>query len=145
MGGHDPNIQSAKRGNPEKTYAFPIGWCRFGMKLPAGVTAETMDLAHVAFHGTKRDAARAILSSNMPQLLLPGSETESGFIVPIRPGHIAGRFERTNRHKRRKETFDPNQIFMSPTIKYCEMDVYTQNELDPTTNRRHRTAFQVRA
>ena len=46
--------------------------CRFGMNLPAGVTAETLDRYHVAFHGTQRNTAIEILKSNNPQLLLPG-------------------------------------------------------------------------
>ena len=118
LGGHDPGILSADRGDPPKTYAFPIGWCRFGMRLPPGVTTETMQRDHVAFHGTKRDAAVAIMQSNMPQLLLPGAETESGFVLPIRGGHIEGKFKRTNRYTGKEEMFDPNQIFMSPSIKY---------------------------
>ena len=144
LGGHDPSLKSALRGEPAQTYAFPIGWCRFGMNLPAGVTAQTLERNHVAFHGTKSDAAQEILKSQNPQLLLPGSETESGFVLPVRSGHIEHKFERTNRRTGKKEMFDPSQIFMSPTIKYCEMDVYTKNELDPDTNTRHRTAFQVR-
>ena len=117
LGGHNPRLLLRQRGDPPRTYAFPIG---FAMKLPAGVTPERMDRLHVAFHGTKCDAAIAILSSQNPQLLLPGTETESGFVLPIRDGHIPGKFERTNKYTGTKEQFDPNQIFMSPTIKYCE-------------------------
>ena len=85
LGGHDPAVKCAERGQPPKTYAFPIGWCRFGMRLPAGVTEETMDQQHVTFHGTKRNTVEAILKSQIPQLLLSGSENETGFVIPIRP------------------------------------------------------------
>lgn len=106
--------------------------------------AQRMANRHVAFHGTKSDAAVAILTGSIPQLLTPGTETESGFTLPIRPGHIPGGFTRINRRSGATETFDPNQIFMSPTIKYCEEPAYTKFERSAVRGVRFKTAFQVR-
>lgn len=132
------------RGDPPKTYGFPIGWCRFGLHLPMGMDAQRMDMRHVAFHGTKSDAAVAILTGSNPQLLTPGTETESGFTLPIRPGHIDGGFTRINSRSGATETFDPKQIFMSPTIKYCEEPAYTEFERSGVHGVKFKTAFQVR-
>jgi hypothetical protein len=142
-GGHDPALKDATRGQPAKTYAFPIGWCRLGMKLPAGMSADMMDAGHVAFHGTRKETAVAILQSKNPQLLKPGTITESGFKIPIRSGHIEEPQNRLNKHSGEMEMFDPNQIFMSPTIKYCEHASYTRFE-DSPTGARFKTAFQIR-
>jgi len=116
---HDPRNTADTRGTPAERYAFPLGWCRFGLKLPANA-ARCFDDAHVSFHGTKLAAAKAILESVNPQLLPPGSVTESGYTLPIRPGHISGPVLRRNGWTGEEERFDPNQIFTSPTIKYCE-------------------------
>lgn len=140
----EPSSRLPVRGDPPKSYGFPIGWCRFGLHLPAGMDAQRMDARHVAFHGTKSDAAVAILTGSNPQLLTPGTETESGFTLPIRPGHIAGGFTRINRRSGATETFDPNQIFMSPTIKYCEEPAYTEFERSGVRGVTFKTAFQVR-
>ena len=123
-GCHDASLESATRGTPPKTYAFPIGWCRFALNLPAGENTKLLAKKHVSFHGTRLDSARAILDASNPQLLMPGSTTEKGFKLPIRPGHIAGPFERTNEFTKKREMFNPNQIFTSPTIKVSALHLF---------------------
>eukprot|EP00729_Bicosta_minor_P005700 gene5700-28341_t len=49
-----------------------------------------------------------------------GTRTESGFKIPIRDGHLESH-ERTNEFTKEKETFNPNQIFTSPTIKVIKL------------------------
>lgn len=44
--------------------------------------------------------------------------------VGIAQGHIKKQFTRVNEHTQMQETFDPKQIFMSPSAKYCEVDAY---------------------
>jgi hypothetical protein len=57
--------------------------------------------------------------------LRPGEFTSSGFRIPIRKRPITGAFRRFNNHSKTSEEIDPNQIFTSPSIKYCSYgDVY---------------------
>jgi hypothetical protein len=78
-----------------------------------------------------------------------GDTTVGGNEVGVRGGHIKKPFDRTNAHTGQKERFDPNQIFMSPSIKYAgNPDVYAKQERwqDPRTKANYfaQVAFQVR-
>jgi hypothetical protein len=96
----------------------------------------------VAFHGTKKDTAVALLESEW-QLLMPGEVTASGYELPIRPGHITATFERDNLFTGEREQFDPMQVFTSPSIHYCS---YGSVYCDRTTFEGHeyQIAFQLR-
>jgi hypothetical protein len=65
-----------------------------------------------------KQAAVEILHSEW-QLLNPGELTPSGYEMPIRGGHIKKPFERVNAFTQQRETFDPQQVFTSPSIHYC--------------------------
>eukprot|EP00729_Bicosta_minor_P008855 gene8855-13368_t len=95
---HDPAFKKSTRGKPPKEYAFPIGWCRFALTLPAGENSEMLARKHVSFHGTRLASAQAILNCSNPQLLMPGTVTERGFRIPIRGGHIAAPAAYRRRH-----------------------------------------------
>mmetsp|Transcript_12088 Transcript_12088/g.28120 ORF Transcript_12088/g.28120 Transcript_12088/m.28120 type:complete len:148 (+) Transcript_12088:647-1090(+) len=96
----------------------------------------------MAFHGTKKDTAVEMLKNDW-QLLCPGDVTASGYSIPVRPGHITGTFTRTNEDTGEPEQFDPQQVFTSPSIKYC---AYSTVYCDVTRYRgkRFKVAFQLR-
>ena len=85
---------------------------------------------HVAFHGTRVESLKGILSANA--LAKPGDEVVVGkdetMKLSIREdtGRIRREQRRENRHTRRAELFDPNQVFMSPTVRYCERSGYAK-------------------
>jgi hypothetical protein len=68
---------------------------------------------------------------------------ESGYELPIRPGHITGAFDRKNLYTGKQEKFDPVQIFTSPSIKYCAYrDIYCDRT--EFKGRQYQVAFQLR-
>ena len=82
-------------------------------------------------------------------LLKPGDITEYGQEVKARKGHIQKPFMRYNEHTQKQELFDPNQIFISPSIIYSENNVYAKEYLCSHPTKRHQTlkikfAFQIR-
>ena len=110
-----PDLASRGQGQPDQNgsgiYGLPKGWCCFGLQVDESEfrSRRVWEDWNVSFHGTKVATAREILQSDW-QLLKPGDETPSGYQIPIRPGHVL------------PDTvpgFDPNQIFTSPSIKYC--------------------------
>jgi hypothetical protein len=103
-----------------RTYGLPKGWCGFGLSVDEGGFAlrNVFETWNVAFHGTKKDTAVEILNGEW-QLLRPGEVTATGFRIPIREGHIKSSFRRRNNYSKTDEDFNPNQIFTSPSIKYC--------------------------
>eukprot|EP01084_Bolivina_argentea_P231362 390202_1 len=107
-----------QRGQPPQKYALPIEWVRFGLTTNQTVCAmnNVWDGWHVAFHGTTKEIIPQIFQSG--QLLKPGDITISGKQLGIREGHIRKPFERYNKYTKNKEIFDPNQIYLSPSIKY---------------------------
>jgi hypothetical protein len=111
---------SLRGGRP---YGLPKGWCGFGLKVDESGEFQHRNVFewHVAFHGTKKDTAVAILNGAW-QLLRPGEVTASGYTIPIRDGHIVKPFRRKNKCTGAMEDFDPNQIFTSPSIKYCSYE-----------------------
>jgi hypothetical protein len=103
-----------------RTYGLPKGWCGFGLRVDEAVFEHrnVFNTWNVAFHGTKKDTAVEILNGEW-QLLRPGEVTATGFTIPIREGHIKSSFRRWNDYSKTHEDFNPNQIFTSPSIKYC--------------------------
>eukprot|EP01084_Bolivina_argentea_P274693 468255_1 len=115
------------RGKPPKPYVLPIGWVRFGLVVDKGKCKMNNVWAdwHVAYHGTSVEATKAIFKSGL-QLLKPGDSTIDGFKLPIRKGHIIDGFKRYNKYSGKQEIFDPNQIFVSPSIIYSSINAYAK-------------------
>jgi hypothetical protein len=132
----------ASRGS--RPYGYPKGWCGLGLLIDAGEFKRRGIFSDwdVAFHGTKKDTAMAVLKSEW-QLLMPGEVTASGYELPIRDGHITAPFDRPNDFTGEREEFDPVQVFTSPSIHYC---AYEDFYCDRTRfeGRQYQVAFQVR-
>ena len=107
------------RGKPSKRYALPIEWVRFGLKIDSGKCKmnKVFDEWNVAFHGTSKQDVYEIFKSGLV-LLKPGDYTMNGKKLKMRTGHIKKTFQRYNEYSRKIEQFDPNQIFVSPSIRY---------------------------
>ncbi|CAH1274667.1 NEURL4 [Branchiostoma lanceolatum] len=103
---------SCSRGNPQKTYARPVGWSRFGLSVNPAFTDEQLRVFtdwHRAYHGTSPSAVKQILQSSS-QLLMPGDVTLGGH--KLGPGKGKG--------------FDSVQVFVSPSIKYSGQNLYAE-------------------
>ena len=72
---------------------------------------------HVAFHGTSKQDVYEIFQSGLV-LLKAGDYTMSGDKLKMRTGHFQASFNRWNEYYQQYEDFDPNQIFVSPSIRY---------------------------
>eukprot|EP01084_Bolivina_argentea_P068249 124205_1 len=139
-----------KRGKPPKRYALPVGWVRLGLKvdtLKASMN-NVWDEWHVAYHGTKKDIIPQIFKAGL-HLLKPGDITMDGDELGVRSGHIKKPFKRKNKYTGEDEKFDPNQIYVSPSITYASHNAYAPSfECDHPTNQHKkisvRFAFQVR-
>ncbi|KAI8506781.1 hypothetical protein Bbelb_152220 [Branchiostoma belcheri] len=127
------------RGEPEKTYAMPVGWTRFGLSLnPTFKDSElnVFDNWHRAYHGTHPDAVKKILQ-NSSQLLMPGDVALGGRKLGEREGH----FNPTSK----PEGFDTAQVFVTPSIVYAGLDAYAspQRFEDDGKVYKARVAFQL--
>ena len=113
-----------------ETYAIPVGWGRIA--LPGGgaqaVALDAFKKWNVAFHGTTAESLQSILGTG--RLVKPGDRVAAleGKAVGIRGDtkRIRKPFERTNAKSGIVELFDPNQIFLSPTIHYSELPQYAK-------------------
>lgn len=126
-----------------QSYVLPINFARIGIKpgKSHGLVENGMKNWHVCYHGTKYQYLSDILIQG--QLLAPGSTLHNGDSIQVRPGHIDRSFNRTNQHTGEKEVFDPtNKVFFSPSIKYCDNGVYT-NEYH-CNGSHYRFALQLR-
>lgn len=107
-------------------YALPTGWYRRGLGLAHNAKVhQVLDRWHIAYHGTRAENLKSILAGN--QLLLPGQVAFDGEEIRIRSSHIADGFERQT-PEGSAEMFDPNQIFMSPSIRYCDSQIYSSTQ-----------------
>eukprot|EP00998_Keelungia_sp_KM082_P005980 NODE_225_length_2256_cov_57.223109_g219_i0.p1 GENE.NODE_225_length_2256_cov_57.223109_g219_i0~~NODE_225_length_2256_cov_57.223109_g219_i0.p1 ORF type:complete len:306 (+),score=55.84 NODE_225_length_2256_cov_57.223109_g219_i0:1279-2196(+) len=117
------------RGKPPSKYALPIGWSRFGLKQHSGRTeslgksgtddplSSVFSDWHVCYHGTSLQALLKILDTGF--LAPAGTTLNGGDTVQVVDGHIKKPFQRYNKHTQKNEDFDPNQVFVSPSIRYC--------------------------
>ena len=107
------------RGKPSKQYALPVEWVRFGLKTDSGKCKmnKVFDEWHVAFHGTTKQDVNEIFKSGLV-LLKPGDHTMNGDQLKMKSGHFKKSFDRYNKYSKKNEKFDPNQIFVSPSIRY---------------------------
>jgi len=134
-----------KRGNPRKKYALPQGWVRLPLRAGSTQASSSVFCAfenwHRAFHGTCVEALQPILATG--RLLRPGETTAAldGAAVAVRPGHIKKPFRRVNAYTKEEELFDPMQIFLSPSIRYCELPQYAKHSVH--RGQQVQVAFQV--
>lgn len=129
------NACHASRGDREtymrggSKYALPIGWARVSLRT-GGAQAEVLGAFQwpVAFHGTPATAVPFILATG--RLVRPGESVAvlGGGAVGIRTdtGRIKQPSWRINLSSGEREYFDPNQIFCSPSIRYCELPHYAK-------------------
>ncbi|XP_078671254.1 uncharacterized protein LOC144911245 [Branchiostoma floridae x Branchiostoma belcheri] len=104
--------ESYSRGNPEKRYARPVGWSRFGLSVNpafADVQLRVFTDWHRAYHGTRTSSVKQILQTSS-QLLMPGDVTLGGDKLGRGKGF----------------GFDSVQVFVSPSIKYAGKDLYAE-------------------
>eukprot|EP01084_Bolivina_argentea_P138660 244075_1 len=115
------------RGDPSKRYGLPIGWCRLGLDTPVGFCKlnEVWKKWHVGFHGTTKETVPLIFKGRLI-LLKAGDVALGGAKLGIRDGHIPKPFKRNNLYTKKEEVFDPNQIFLSQSIKYSGGEVYAK-------------------
>ncbi|XP_019620895.1 PREDICTED: uncharacterized protein LOC109467393 [Branchiostoma belcheri] len=130
---------SYSRGVPEKTYAMPVGWARFGLSLTPNFMDSELNVFenwHRAYHGTDPDMVKKILQ-NSSQLLMPGDVTLGGRKIRERDGHFTP--------TRKPEGFDTVQLFVTPSIVYAGLDAYaTPKEFkDGGKMYKARVAFQL--
>lgn len=98
-------------GEHGSSYEVPKGWCGFGLKVPARAEAEEVFKKWaVSFHGCPSGVLPSILKEG-PSLLMPGDTLIDGTKLP-------------NRLTRGHE--DRIGLYTSPSIKYAELDIYTQ-------------------
>ena len=114
-----------------KKYACPFGWVCFGLSINSGraQASRVFEEWPVCFHGTTKEAARSIASSQ--NLLMPGDVLPDGARLGIRRGHI------------------PNEdfVFTSPSVRYIELSVYAtpqRIEHGKASGMNYRVAFQLR-
>ncbi|CAD5115981.1 DgyrCDS4912 [Dimorphilus gyrociliatus] len=120
------------RGYPESTYALPIGWYRIGLKLPPRAKVENaFEKWHRAFHGTRVENILKILQHG--DLLMPGDITAEGQQLKELDGHFNLDYK--------PEGFDTRQVFVSPTIRYAGLNVYSYKQKWKDFN--VKVAFQV--
>ncbi|KAI8506531.1 hypothetical protein Bbelb_159580 [Branchiostoma belcheri] len=104
--------ESYFRGNPQKLYARPFGWSRFGLSVNPAFADKKLKVFtdwHRAYHGTRASSVKQILQTSS-QLLMPGDVTMGG--DKLGPGKGKG--------------FDSVQVFVSPSIKYAGQDLYAE-------------------
>eukprot|EP01084_Bolivina_argentea_P227172 383699_1 len=139
-----------KRGKPPKRYALPVEWVRYGLKTDESkcLMNKVWSDWHVAFHGTTKEVVPLVFKAGL-LLLKPGDYAIDGSQLGIRGGHITKSFKRYNKYTKENETFDPNQIYVSPSIKYSGHGAYAKSFLCSHPQDRNRTvkvqfAFQLR-
>ena len=126
-----------------QTYILPVGFARIGIKpnKTPHVVEKGMANWHVCYHSTKHQYLSDIIMHG--QLLAPGSTLINGDSIKVRDGHIQTSLSRRNECTGEIETFNPtNRIFFSPSIKYCDLEVYVNDY--PCNGRRYRFALQLR-
>ena len=115
------DLELYSRGNPLQEYVLPLGWSRFGIKLPQSyIEQNVLSEWHVVYHGTKYESVNDIIESGLILLKpddfkLDGSDFKT---LGIRKHHYQTPSYRTNGYSQQQELFDPVQIFTSPSAIY---------------------------
>ena len=137
-----------RQSRGERPYVVPTDCIRIGLYINHSFVEINDVFAKwdVAFHGTPIEGANVIFKSGA-QLLKAGDITLGGNVLGVRPGHITSVFERTNLYTKKKEMFDKDQIFSSPSLIYSFDDCYAK-PFDLAVNggkpSRAKVAFQLR-
>eukprot|EP00940_MAST-03C_sp_MAST-3C-sp2_P002541 g2541.t1 len=140
------------RGKPAQKYELPVGWCRIGLVPTFGMAFaqanEVFEKWHVSYHGTTKASGSQIMKGGL-LLLKAGDVALGGSKLGVRAGHILKKFKRINKHTRKEELFDPNQIFTSPSIRYSAHPAYAKifvcaSPDDPKVRLGVQFAFQCR-
>eukprot|EP01084_Bolivina_argentea_P138663 244079_1 len=138
------------RGDPRKIYTLPVGWSRLGLKIDDAFceTHKVWKKWHVAFHGTQKTTVPLIFKGRLI-LLKAGDVAVGGAELGICDGHIPKPHQRMNLYTKKEELFDPNQIYLSQSIKYSGCEVYAKySECNHPTQKNKKIkakfAFQVR-
>ena len=132
-----------KRGG--QPYVVPVGFARIGIQpgKSHGLVEKGMKSWHVCFHGTKYQYMGEMLLQG--QLLGPGCVLHNGESIKTQDGHIVRSFNRRNEHTGKLEEFDPtNKVFFSPSIKYCDCDIYANKYYCNGSGRHYRFVMQLR-
>eukprot|EP00812_Abedinium_dasypus_P010862 NODE_4458_length_672_cov_383.358185.p1 GENE.NODE_4458_length_672_cov_383.358185~~NODE_4458_length_672_cov_383.358185.p1 ORF type:complete len:198 (+),score=12.76 NODE_4458_length_672_cov_383.358185:3-596(+) len=107
-----------------------FGWVRFVLRsgMLQAKALGALDDWDVAFHSTTCEMLPKVLATS--RLVKPGDRVAAldGQAVGIRgdTGRIRKPFVRHNRHTGQKEWFDPRQIFLTPSIRYCCQPHYSR-------------------
>eukprot|EP01084_Bolivina_argentea_P284464 487544_1 len=126
-----------RRGEPPMKYGIPVGFARFGLKVDKGFCEmnNVFKSYHSAYHGTTMENVTGIFKGKL-MLLKPGDTVIGGSKLEIGTGHIRKPFERENKYTKKKEMFDPKQIYITPSIKYASHQAYAKSSTckHPITN-----------
>lgn len=111
-----------KRGSG--LYIIPEGWTRICLltdsQLKDARIQSILSEWHPTYHGTTKRNVESIINGDL-QFLIPGDTKPNEYQHKIRSdcGRIKSRFPRYNKHTKKREYFDPNCIFSSPSIVYA--------------------------
>eukprot|EP01084_Bolivina_argentea_P269569 458179_1 len=88
-------------------------------------------------------------NKNKPRIIAPVINNKRHKNLGIHSEHIAEPFKRFNKYSKKEELFDPNQIYISPSIKYCGHNTYAKKYYCSHPDDSNRTlsiqfAFQLR-
>ena len=95
--------QISTRGEPKVKYSLPIGWYRFGIKIKDEYINNNIDTSnwHIGYYGTNLNTAISIIDNQ--RIMFPGEYLNNGEQLPP------------------QNKFNPNYIYMSPSIKYAKL------------------------
>ena len=87
--------------------------------------ADGLQKWHQGYHGTDYHSIEGILRTGV--LCKAGDMVIGNKVISIPAEHIQKPFPRTNLYTGEKETFNPHQVFMSPSIGYASYgEVYAK-------------------
>lgn len=114
-------------GIPKRRYASPSGFVRFGLKINLAVAAvhNIFKNWHVTYHGTTFPNLKPIFDGGLV-LLKPGDKKLGGKDLELATGHVSRCFLRHNLFTGKMETFDPNQVFTTPSSRYASHPAYAR-------------------
>jgi len=116
---------------PDWQDMMPANWVCFELRC-GGLQAKALNALgwDIAYHSTTVATLPKVLATG--RLVKPGERVAAldGHAVEIRSdtGRIRKPFYRRNRHTGQTEWFDPCQIFLSPSIRYCCLPHYSKAE-----------------
>jgi hypothetical protein len=146
---HSERGDNDSYGRCGSVYALPLEWARVALRSDS--TRADVNRAyeswHNLYHGTTVGTVEAILQTGA--LAKKGDTVVGGNEIGVREGHIEKPHDRANGHTGEQERFDPNQIFMSPSIKYAGNPEHYAKQVeweDSSTKMKYlaQVVFQVR-